>query len=179
MAAAGMTEMMTFELVDEGSLYRRFGRSPDGRIAVHDPRSQDHSILRDSLIPSIMAALSGNVKEDYPQRVFEIGRVYARSAGGVKESWSLCCLVAHSQASFTEAKMYLAAAIRVLTGIEVLTKARPHWAFSEGRSAAVSARGSALGHAGELKPEALAAFGLNVPVSGFEVDLSLLFKLLK
>ena len=179
MAGAGMTELMTFELVDEGSLYRRFGRPSDSKIAVHDPRSLEHSILRDSLIPSLMAALSGNVKEDYPQRVFEIGRAYSRTPKGVRESWNLGCLVAHSQSSFTEAKMYLASALRVLTGIDAVTTPDRHWAFSEGRSALVSARGTPLGSVGEVKPEALAAFGLKVPVSGFEIDLSLLFKLLK
>ncbi len=179
MAGAGMTELMTFELVDEKSLYHKFGRSSETKIAVHEPRSQEHSVLRDSVLPSLMAALTGNIKEDYPQRVFEIGRVYSRGSEGVGESWSLGCLSAHSRSSFTEAKMYLAAALRVLTGVEVVTKPRPHWAFSDGRSAAVSARGKALGSVGEVKPEALAAFGLNVPVSGFEVDLSRLFKQLK
>jgi phenylalanyl-tRNA synthetase beta chain len=179
MAGAGMTELMTFELMGESSLYAKFGRSSNAKIAVHDPRSMDHSILRDSLLPPMMAALSGNVKEDYPQRVFEIGRVYARNAGEVRESWNLGCLVAHSQTSFTEAKMYLAAVLRVLTGIDTLTTPRSHWAFAEGRSASVSARKTNLGAVGELKPEALAAFGLNVPVSGFEVDLSLLFKTAK
>ncbi|HME19022.1 MAG TPA: phenylalanine--tRNA ligase subunit beta [Nitrososphaerales archaeon] len=179
MAGAGMTELMTFELMDKSSLYDRFGRPSDSKIAVHDPRSQDHSILRDSLLPPMMAALSGNVKEDYPQRVFEIGRVYARTKGEVRESWSLGCLIAHSQTSFTEAKMYLAAALRTLTGIDPLTAPQEHWAFAEGRSASVSGRGTRLGSVGELKPEALAAFGLNVPAAGFESDLSVLFKLLK
>jgi phenylalanyl-tRNA synthetase beta subunit len=32
---------------------------------------------------------------------------------------------------------------------------------------------------GEVKPESLEAFGLKVPVSGFEIDLSALHELLK
>jgi phenylalanyl-tRNA synthetase beta chain len=179
MAGAGMTELMTFELVDEGSLYAKFGRPSKSKIAVHDPKSQDHSILRDSLLPSLMASLTSNVKEDYPQRVFEIGRVYGRSSGSVKESWNLGCLVAHSHSSFTEAKTYLAAALRTLTGDEAVTAPSKHWAFSAGRSASVTARRKPLGAVGEVKPESISAFGLNVPVSGFEIDLSALFKLLK
>jgi phenylalanyl-tRNA synthetase beta chain len=179
MAGEGMTELMTFELVDERTLYDNFGRPSGSKVAVHDPRTQEHSILRDSLLPSLSAALSGNVKEDYPQRVFEIGRVYARVGEGVDESWNLGCLIAHAQSSYTEAKMYLEAAIGALVGKEVLTKPLTHWAFSEGRAASVSVDGTTVGAVGELKPEALAAFGLTVPVSGFEVNLSLVLKLLK
>jgi phenylalanyl-tRNA synthetase beta chain len=126
-----------------------------------------------------MAALSGNVKSEYPQRVFEIGRVYTRAEGGVSEAWHLGCLVAHSQASYSEAKMYLESVSRTLAGKELVAKESQHWAFAAGRCAAVGMAGQPLGHVGELKPEAIDAFGLKVPVSGFELDLSALHKQLK
>lgn len=172
MASSGMTEVMTFELVDETSLYHNFERSSAGMITVENPRSANHSVLRDSLIPSLMQALSRNVKEEYPQRVFEVGRVYARSKEGVSESWHLGALVAHAASNFTEAKMYLEAFYRTLNGAKVATAAADHWAFAQGRSASVSVRGSPVGHAGEVKPGSISSFGVNVPVSGFDVDLS-------
>lgn len=177
MAGAGMIEMMTFELTDEGSLYSRFQRSPSSLIRVQNPKSLEHSVLRDSLLPTLMASLSGNVRSDYPQRVFEIGRVYARDKGAVTEAWHLGCVIAHSQSSYTEAKMYLEAACRTLTGREVSAVESQHWAFVPGRCAVVRMDGRELGHVGELKPEAIVAFGLAVPVSGFEIDLSELHRL--
>jgi phenylalanyl-tRNA synthetase beta chain len=179
MAGEGMTELMTFELINERTLYGNFGRPSDSKIAVHDPRSIEHSVLRDSLLPSLTSALSDNVKEDYPQRIFEIGRVYERNGKEVGESWRLGCLIAHAQSSFTEAKMYLEAALKAISGSAAATRPRSHWAFADGRAASVSVGGKVLGSVGELKPEVLTAFALNVPVSGFEVDLSLLFKRLK
>jgi phenylalanyl-tRNA synthetase beta chain len=176
MAGSDMVELMTYELVDEESLYAKFGRSSDEKITVHEPRSLDHSVLRDSLIPNLMAALSSNAKSDYPQRVFEIGRVYERTEGEVSETWHLGCLVAHSQASYSEAKMYLESVCRTLAGKELVAEESQHWAFAAGRCAAVSTAGQPLGHVGELKPEAIDAFGLKVPVSGFELDLSALHK---
>ncbi len=179
MAGSEMLELMTFELVDEESLYAKFGRSSDQKIAVHEPRSLEHSVLRDSLIPNLMAALSGNVRSDYPQRVFEIGRVYSRAGTGVSESWHLGCLVAHSQASYSEAKMYIESVCRTLTGKEPTADESQHWAFAAGRCAAVGTGDKPVGHVGELRPEAIDAFGLRVPVSGFELDLSILHKQLK
>jgi phenylalanyl-tRNA synthetase beta chain len=179
LAGSGMIEMMSYELADEKSLYSNFGRSSDKKVSVQDPKTIDHSILRDALIPTLMAQLSGNVKSDYPQRVFEIGRVYARTGEGVSETWHLGCLVAHSQATYTEAKMYLEAACRILTGKEATAKSAEHWAFSPGRSASVELDDKRLGYVGEMKPESLDAFGVKVPVSGFEIDVSGLFERLK
>ena len=179
MAGAGMIEMMTFELTDEASLYSRFHRSSSGSIQVRNPKSLEHSVLRDSLLPTLMASLSGNVRSDYPQRVFEIGRVYSRGKAGVSEEWHLGCVVAHSQSSYTEAKMYLDAACRTLAAKEVTANGSQHWAFAPGRCAKVQMGGKELGHVGEMMPETIEAFGLAVPVSGFEIDLGSMFELLK
>jgi phenylalanyl-tRNA synthetase beta chain len=179
MAGSGMIEMMTNELVDEKSLYKNFQRPPEQKIAVQNPKSLEHSVLRDALLPTMMASLTQNVKSDYPQRVFEIGRVFARSRDGVSESLHLGCLVAHSQSSYTEAKMYLESVCRVMAGKEAAAAGDQHWAFSPGRSASVSVGGVLLGYVGEVKPDSIGAFGLGVPVSGFEIDLTRLFELLK
>jgi phenylalanyl-tRNA synthetase beta chain len=179
MAGMGMIELMTFELTDEKSLYSSFQRSGSERVTVQNPKSLEHSVLRDALIPTMMASLSANIKSDYPQRVFEIGKVYSRSATSVSESTHLGCLVAHSQSSFTEAKMYLESACRIIGGVEVEASEGRHWAFASGRCASIKAGGTLIGNVGELKPEAIEAFGLGVPVSGFELDLSLFYELLR
>ena len=179
MAESGMTELMTYELVDEKTLYENFGRDSASRISVHEPKSIDHSLLRDSLLPTLMSALSANVKEEYPQRVYEVGRVYRRKGDRVTEEWHLGCLDAHSQTSFTEAKMYLDALCRTLAGKEVSAKAAEHWAFASGRCASVHASGRIIGYVGEVAPPTIDAAGVNVPVAGFEIDLAALHELLK
>ena len=179
MAGMGMIELMTFELTDGDSLYARFQRPDGDKIQVRDPKSLEHSVLRDALIPTMMSALRGNMKSDYPQRVFEIGRVYTRKDGGLSESMRLGCLIAHSQSSFTEAKMYAESLCLTVGGVEATARAAEHWAFSPGRCASMGVGSSRLGYVGELRPEVIAAFGLGVPVSGFEVDLPLLYESLK
>ena len=179
MAGSGMVELMNYELVDETSLYERFGRSDSAKIQVENPRSADHSILRDSLIPSLMATLSRNVKEEYPQKVFEIGRVYLRQKGTVAEEWRLCSLIAHSQSSYTEAKMHVQSLVRLMAGRDVSTRPSLHWAFASGRCAAVHLDGAPIGYVGEVIPEAVSSFNIGVPVSGFEVRLGPIFERLK
>jgi phenylalanyl-tRNA synthetase beta chain len=173
-ALAGFTETMNFDLVDVTSLYTRFSRSPDLRVEVENPRTIEHSVLRDSVIPSLMSALARNVQAAYPQRIYEVGRVFLRRGGRIVEAPRLAALTAHSGSSYSEAKMYLEALLLAQAGESPQTRPAEHWAFAEGRTAEVFVKGKSIGYIGEVRPSAVAAFGLDVPVAGFEVDLSTL-----
>jgi phenylalanyl-tRNA synthetase beta chain len=172
MAESGFDETMNFDLVDEPTLYGKFGRSSEGKLEVENPRSAEHHLLRDSLLPSLMGVLGRNTKNEYPQRVFEAGKVFVRGGSGLKEATSLAALSAHSSSSFTEAKMHMEALVKRHYGEAAETRPASHWAFAEGRCATALIKGIPLGYLGEVKPSALAAFGLDVPVCGFELDLS-------
>ncbi|MDA4114813.1 MAG: phenylalanine--tRNA ligase subunit beta [Thaumarchaeota archaeon] len=170
---SGFIETMNFDLVDVASLYTKFSRSPDSKIEVENPRTVEHSVLRDSILPSLMAALSRNVQATYPQKVYEVGRVFLREGPKIVEKPRLSALTAHSSCSFSEAKMYLEALVSAHLGESIQTRPAVHWAFAEGRSAEVLVKGQSIGYIGEVKPSALAAFGLDVPVAGYEIDLKL------
>jgi phenylalanyl-tRNA synthetase beta chain len=172
MSRAGFIETMNFDLVDETSLYTRFSRPSAKRIEVENPRTIEHALLRDSILPSLMSVLSRNVKAAYPQKVFEVGRVYLRKGSKIVEESHLAALVAHSSSSFSEAKMYLEPLIEEKLGGVLSTPAKNHWAFAEGRCAEIVVDGRGLGYVGELSPSAVASFGLDVPVAGFEIDLA-------
>jgi len=169
---AGFIETMSYDLLDLAALYQRFSRSPEGRIEVENPRTIEHYLLRDSLLPSLMATLGRNVKAAYPQRIFEVGRVFTRDGPKIAERPNLAAVVAHPSSSYSEAKAYLIAIAQEHAGAGIQTRASHHWAFADGRCAEVLVGGAVIGHLGELRPSAVAAFGLDVPVAGFEIDLS-------
>ena len=171
-AMSGFMETMSFDLVDMATLYTRFGRSSDQRIEVENPRTIEHSLLRDSILPSLMGALSRNIQAAYPQRAYEVGRVFLREGRGIAEGSRLAAVTAHSSSSFSEARMYLEALVSTHLGKEIQTRPATHWAFEDGRCAEVVLDGTGIGHMGEVKAAALAAFGLDVPVAGFEIDLA-------
>lgn len=171
MAMAGFLETMNFDLVDEASLYEKFSRPSQDKIEVENPRTIEHSLLRDSILPSLLSVLSRSINAVYPQKVFEVGRVFTRKSTGIVEQPRLGALVAHSSSSFSEAKMYLEALAKEKFRGTLTTTRGSHWAFAEGRCAEVHLDGIKIGQIGELKPSAVAAFGLDVPVAGFEIDL--------
>ncbi len=172
MARSGFTETVNYELVDEASLYKNFGRDAESKVEVENPRSLEHHVLRDSILPSLMAVLARNIKEEYPQRVFEVGAVYMKDERRFFEQSHLGAAIAHSSASYSESKMYLSAIIREQGGDEITTRPATHWAFVDGRCAEVVLNGTIVGYVGEIKPSVIASFGLGVPVTAFEIDLA-------
>ncbi len=79
-----------------------------------------------------MSVLSRNVNAAYPQKIFEVGRIYRRQSSKFVEESHLAALVAHSSSSYSEAKMYLEPLIRERMGAKLTTPAGTHWAFVRG-----------------------------------------------
>ena len=65
-------------------------------LRVDATKSAEHELLRDALIPSLLKTLSHNVHEEYPRKLFEIGKVFTDRI--ITESWSIGAVIAHNKA---------------------------------------------------------------------------------
>jgi phenylalanyl-tRNA synthetase beta chain len=124
----------------------------------------------------LLQSLSYNIHEQYPQRLFEIGKTFLKSTATIEERWSIGAVIAHSDANYTEIKSTVQAIFRSCFGKEVTTKASTNHMFMKGRSAEVIFDGKSVGALGEIIPLALENFKLRVPVSAFEINLLAIFK---
>jgi phenylalanyl-tRNA synthetase beta chain len=166
MVGLGYTEVITPTLVDSGMVRGR-------AVRVEEPKSSEHEYLRDGLTSGILRALSRNRHEAYPQRIFEVGRVFRRDRrmiSGVREQLHLAAATAHAKASFSEIRSTLEALFRSRLGIELEFRPAFTGPFAKGRCARV-VHGSTLGYVGEVSPKVLEELGLQVPVALFEVCL--------
>jgi phenylalanyl-tRNA synthetase beta chain len=171
----GMLESLSFSLTSRDVQYGAFGISGKSVPSIDGSKSAEHEILRDSLVPSLLQSLSRNVHEEYPQRLFEIGKTFHKN-GEVSESWNVGAAVAHSDAGYTEARSAMQALLKSCFGKDVATKAAQNPMFMEGRCAEIIVDGKAIGTIGEIVPLALENFKLRVPVAAFEIDLSGIIK---
>lgn len=101
LAGAGLTEVVTTALVSprhiETFVLRREVPSVDGEdqpggeaIAVSNPLSRDHSLLRRNLVGSLLDVVAVNLRHGTPDvAVFEIGKGYARDGSASREWWRL------------------------------------------------------------------------------------------
>ncbi len=171
----GMLETLSFSLTSKEVQYGAFGISNKDMLSVDGSKSIEHEILRDSLVPSLLQSLSRNVHEEYPQRLFEIGKTF-RKADMIAESWNIGGAVAHAEAGYTEIRSTIQALLKSCWGKDVSTSATTNAMFMEGRRAEIVVDGRKVGLIGEITPLALESFKLRVPVAAFEIDLSGIIK---
>ncbi len=102
LAGAGLTEAVTFALVSP-AMVERFGPltsvtvtgegAPGGRpVVVTNPLSSQHSVMRQSLIGSLLEVLATNTRQGHDDvAIFEIGKGYGRMDDGdsTHEWWRL------------------------------------------------------------------------------------------
>ena len=170
MIGLGMLEVVNFSLVGE-DLLKNAGIDTQ-LIRVDKSKSAEHEVLRPSMLPTILLTLSRNIHEEYPQKIFEIGKVFTKKEGTVNEEYRVAGAVSHSSANFTEIHSYLSALVRQAFGVQILTKAAEMPPFIEGRTAEIVYNGKSCGSIGEVHPEVLQNLGMRNPIAAFELKLS-------
>jgi len=171
----GMIESLSFSLTSKEVQYDVFGITGKDALSVDGSKSMEHEILRDSLVPALLQSLSRNVHEEYPQRLFEIGKTFHKNVA-ITESWNVGAVVAHADAGYTEIRSVMQALMKSCFGKDAITKPEQIKMFMEGRSAEIVIDGMLVGTIGEVTPLALENFKLRVPVAAFEMDLSGIIK---
>lgn len=171
-----LTEVMNFSLIGRDTIFKVRGEvDEDSLLMVEHPKSGEHEILREELLPSLMLTLSKNIHETYPQRIFEVSRVFVRDprvTSGILEEYHCGVVTCHSKTNFTEAKSYLDSTVLQTFGKEVRTEASMYPGLVEGRAAKIKLGDINVGYIGEVEPRVLEAFQLRTPVSFFEVNLT-------
>ncbi len=173
MVGLGFQELLTYSLTSRESLEQKMHASHSPLVELKNPKMTTLTALRNWLLPSLLEFLSNNTHVDYPQKVFEIG-ICAEPEGGsvgrVLNRNKLAAVTVHANAGFTEIRACLDA---MLSSIGVDSSIRPeaHSSFLEGRSGAIMSGEKRIGLVGELHPETIKAWGLNLPVAAFELEV--------
>lgn len=171
----GFIEVINFSLSNREVQFDRMRLRRRGEIVLENPRSAEYEILRRSLIPQMLEVLFRNRGEEYPQRIFEIGKVFSLERGRVVERYRVAAAVTHPRAGYHDAKLALNTLFKQL-GIDFSVKPARHKSFIPGRVGRVYIGKKAVGIVGELHPEVLVNFSLVNPVSCFELDVESLME---
>ncbi|MBI1829013.1 MAG: phenylalanine--tRNA ligase subunit beta [Thaumarchaeota archaeon] len=174
MIGLGYSEVMNLGLVSQRVLYDYTKRDASKIISVSDSKSQEHTILRNAILPGLIDTLSRNIHEPYPQMLFETGTIFLKNNDEIKEEIHLACVSAHNDVSFTEIKSVLQSFLKTTFGLECKTITSSNPMFVEGRSADIFVNNK-IGEIGEILPEIIDNFKLRVPIAGFEIRLTGLY----
>ena len=171
MIGLGYLEALNSSLTSKRVLYDVPKRDSTKIISVLDSKSQEHTILRDSILPGLLENLSRNIHEAYPQKMFETGTVFTID-DPISEKISFSSISAHKDANFTEIKSILQSALKTGFGITIETKTSSHPTFEAGHCANVISNGKSIGVIGKIDSKIVENYKIRVPVVGFEISLS-------
>ncbi|WP_407412185.1 phenylalanine--tRNA ligase subunit beta [Methanobrevibacter sp.] len=175
MISLGFQEVMSLMLTNEEAHYEKMNQEEKPHVQVARPITIDRTMIRTSLINSLMEFLEDNKHEDLPQKIFEIGDVlYLDDSKENKTASSkkLAALVCHSTANFTEIKSIVTSVLSNL-GYSMEIADSENKTFIEGRAADVTGEaknGTVKGFFGEVSPEVITNFTLEYPVIAFEIE---------
>ncbi len=133
---------------------------------IKNPISEEHTILRVSLLPGLLGILNINKHRALPLKIFEIGDVIIDK----KNVRRIAGMIIHSKANFTEMKSVVEAILREMK-IEYEIRPKRIGCFIHGRCASVLSNKKEICYFGELHPSAITNFELGHPVTCFEMKL--------
>lgn len=183
----GGAEAITIPLVAEADL-TRVGLPVDATVRATNALRAEEPVLRPAILPGLLKAAGLNAGHGFGDlRLFELGHVFAPPRGSdllPDERDHVALLVAGTVRrspvepdravdgyDAVDAVHALAAALELGDlRLEVGAAA----GFAPDRTAAVLVDGTVAGHAGELTPELLEAFGVPGPAAAVELDVDVL-----
>ena len=172
MVGLQMLEVLNSSLVSSKVQSELPGMNKSNKVLrVDATKSAEHELLRDALIPSLLKTLSHNVHEEYPQKLFEIGKIF-HWTDIITESWSIGAVIAHNKADYTEIKSTMQGLLKTSFGKNAVTTVATHPIFMYGRCANIYVDEECVGIIGEITPLAIDNFKVRVPVAAFELNLS-------
>ncbi len=161
----GMIETYSYNLTNKEDECKKMNLK-SSLIEVPNAKT-NYNALRHMMIPTMMRILSENTDKEYPQKIFESGKTFAKS-DDIKESDVLSVAVTNS--NFTEAKQILDYISRML-GMEFSVEPVKHDSFIEGRTGKILLNNKEIGIIGEINPLVISNWNLEVPVSAIELNL--------
>ncbi len=171
MIGLGYLEALNSSLTSKRVLYDMTNRDSTKIISVLDSKSQEHTILRDSILPGLLENLSRNIHESYPQKLFETGTVFSLE-NPISERINFSGVSSHQDTNFTEIKSVIQSALKTGFDITIDTKTAVHPSFEKGRCASIIVNKKSIGIIGEINSKIIENYKIRVPVVGFEISLS-------
>ena len=171
-----MLEVSNYHLTNKEDQFIKMGipeKKEKNFIEVEKSKT-DYTILRKDLSHYLLKNLSENIDSEYPQKIFEIGKVFEWQNEQSKEEEHLCLTIAPG--NFTETKQvleYLFKMIDLEHNLEEIEIHESH--FITGRVAEITFNKQKIGYLGEVHPKILNNWKIKMPVSLFEINLEGIF----
>jgi len=166
-----LIECSSFHLSNKTTLNEKM-RTKNKLTMVESAVNADYDTLRNFLLPNLLEILSRNKRYEYPQNIFEMGTVFDEN---IKEHESLCIVKSEKDVNFTKIKQVLDVLMSSLDIPYEIEELSYPW-FIEGRAGEIIVNNKKIGMLGELNPEVLINWNLEMPASVLELNINMLIE---
>jgi phenylalanyl-tRNA synthetase beta chain len=150
-------------------------------VELDNSVNQEYNVLRAWLTPSLMETLSYNKHYEYPQNIFEIGTVFTHNESydtKVQEQEHLAVALCGNDANFTKIRQVFDVIMDALD-LKYSVVDTDHSSFIKGRVGRIVLNDEKIAYVGELHPQVLLNWSLEMPVAVLELNISDLFRIMK
>ncbi len=178
MIGLGFQEILSYTMTNLDNLFAKMNLEKTPLVEIANPKVVTLTCLRNWLLPSVMEFLSSNQSVEFPQKIFELGKVTLLDETRetkTRDEELLAAAISNANASFTDIKSALDSFFANL-GVDWQIKATKHPSFIDGRVGAAVVNGVNVGVLGEINPQVLTAWKLENPTAAFEVNMQKIIK---
>jgi len=169
-------EVSDYHLTNKEYQFRKMGiqEKQEKNFVQLENSKTEYDILRKDLSHFLLKNLSENIDSEYPQRIFETGRVFELKSN-IEESEKLALAI--TPGNFTDIKQILNYLFKSL-GMNIILREAEEFPihFIEGRTASIMLENKEIGIMGEIHPKILKNWKIKMPVALFEINLNEIFK---
>ena len=176
LAGLGLIEASSFHLSTKKNI-KKMHYDFNDFIELEDSKTE-RDVLRIDMMTNLLQITSENSNAAYPQKTFEMGRVFSRSSDensetGIDEKEKLAIAMCDEKINFTELKQvldYLFKMLNVSYSIENIDNNN----YIIGRCGKIIVDGKDIGFIGEIAPRVLKNWKIKVPMVALEIEMEFL-----
>lgn len=173
----GLIETSSYHLTKKEDLFSKMGyneKQEKNYVKINGSKT-DYNSLRTNLKHYILKIFSENLDSEYPQKIFEMGRVFEDDVKKIVEREKLSIGV--TPGNFTDVLQILNYLFYNLdVKFELKEQEKSDVYFVEGRGADILVDDVKIGEIGEIHPKILRNWKIKMPVSLLEIDLEKVFE---
>ena len=173
-------ETFTYNLTNRDFQCKKMQTDTD-IVELSNSISREYDVLRAWVLTSLMEIFGNNKHHEYPQRIFTIGKIFKKNnefETNIEENERIAVAIASEKTDYTEIRQILDYLIRSLDLKHEITETE-HSSFITGRVGRVIVKEKKVAYIGEISPEVIKNWDLEMPVTAFELNLSALFEVMK
>lgn len=174
MIGMGFQEIISNILNSSNNIYIKMNNPENTAVEIANPMTESYNLLRNSIIPSLLEVESISAKAEYPHKIFEVGEILIKSTDenyGTRTLVNLGILSANPKANFSEMRSYIDSLFYYLSIDNYKIKETWLSFLIPGRAAEIIIDKASIGFLGEVHPEILLKWDINMPCVVAEINL--------